>query len=65
LISNIAKASNEQASGITQINVGIEQVAQVVQQNSAIAEESAAASQVLSAQAGTLKNMINQFQLRN
>lgn len=65
LISNIATASNEQASGITQINVGIEQVAQVVQQNSAIAEESAAASQVLSAQAGTLKNMINQFQLKN
>ena len=36
LIGNIATASNEQATGIAQINMGVEQVAQVVSQNSAI-----------------------------
>jgi methyl-accepting chemotaxis protein len=64
LVGNIATASNEQATNITQINVGVDQVAQVIQHNSAIAEESAAASEELSSQAEMLKAMINQFQLR-
>lgn len=64
LIGNIATASNEQATGIAQINMGVEQVAQVVQQNSATAEESAAASEELSGQSVLLKNMIDQFELR-
>ena len=65
LIGNIATASNEQATGIAQINMGVEQVAQVVQQNSATAEQSAAASEELSGQSVMLKQMIDQFQLRN
>ena len=64
LIGNIATASNEQATGIVQINMGVEQVAQVVQKNSATAEESAAASEELSSQSVLLKQMIDQFQLR-
>lgn len=64
LVGNIAAASNEQATNITQINVGVDQVAQVIQHNSATAEESAAASEELSSQAEILKAMINQFQLR-
>jgi len=64
LIGNIAGASNEQATGIAQINMGVEQVAQVVQQNSATAEQSAAASEELSGQSILLKQMIDQFQLR-
>lgn len=64
LIGNIATASNEQATGIAQINMGVEQVAQVVQQNSATAEQSAAASEELSGQSILLKQMIDQFQLR-
>ena len=64
LIGNIAKATNEQATGITQIDTGIEQVAQVVQNNSATAEQSAAASEELSSQAEMLKEMIGRFQLR-
>ncbi|MBI4856802.1 MAG: methyl-accepting chemotaxis protein [Acetobacterium woodii] len=65
LITNIATASNEQATGIAQINMGVEQVAQVVQQNSATAEQSAAASEELSGQSVMLKQMIDQFQLKN
>ncbi|MBC3796151.1 methyl-accepting chemotaxis protein [Acetobacterium tundrae] len=64
LVGKIAEDSNEQASGIAQVNMGIEQVAQVVQNNSATAEQSAAASEELSSQAQILKEMIGQFQLR-
>ncbi|WP_050738341.1 methyl-accepting chemotaxis protein [Acetobacterium bakii] len=64
LIGNIAVASNEQASGIAQIDTGVEQVAHVVQQNSATAEESAAASEELSGQAELLKQMIERFKLK-
>jgi methyl-accepting chemotaxis protein len=65
LVGNIAVASNEQASAIIQINTGIDQVAQVVQQNSATAEQSAAASEELASQAELLKERIDYFELRN
>lgn len=64
LIENIAAASNEQATGITQINQGLEQVSKVVQTNSATAEQSAAASQELSGQAGLLKGNVEKFKLK-
>ncbi len=65
LVSHIATASNDQATSIAQITQGIEQVSQVVQTNSATAEESAAASQELSGQAELLKNMVAEFKLKN
>ena len=64
LVNDIAIASNEQASGINQINQGIMQVSQVVQNNSATSEESAAASEQLSAQAELLKDLVNRFNLK-
>jgi methyl-accepting chemotaxis protein len=64
LVVNIAKASNEQATGISQVNSGIEQVAMVVQNNSATAEQSAAASEELSGQSELLRETIGQFKLR-
>lgn len=64
LVSNIAVASNEQATGIAQINQGIMQVSQVVQTNSATSEESAAASEELSSQAALLKEMVGKFKLK-
>ncbi|MBB3109815.1 methyl-accepting chemotaxis protein [Paenibacillus phyllosphaerae] len=64
LVGNIAIASNEQASGIAQINQGIMQVSQVIQTNSATSEESAAASEELSSQAGMLKEMVSRFTLK-
>ncbi len=63
-IGNIAAASNQQATAIAQIDTGIEQVSTVVQTNSATAEESAASSEELSGQADSLKQLVNQFQLR-
>ena len=65
LISEIARSSNEQAMGITQINVGLTQVSQVVQTNAATSEQSAASSEELSGQSEMLKEMVRKFRLRN
>ena len=65
LITDIARASEEQSHGISQINVGIDQVAQVVQQNSATAEQSAAASEEMSSQSAMLEELISQFKLKS
>jgi len=62
-LSIISKASNEQASGIAQINQGIEQISRVIQSNSATAEQSAAASEELSGQAELLKEMVSKFKV--
>jgi len=64
LVGDIAVASNEQATGIAQVDQGIGQVSQVVQTNSATAEQSAAASEELSGQAGLLKERVSMFQLK-
>ncbi len=61
LVADIAKASNEQASGIGQINHGILQISQVVQDNSATAEESASASEQLAGQAAILKEQTERY----
>ena len=65
LIGEIARSSEEQTLGITQINTGIDQVAQVVQQNSATAEESAAASEEMSSQSSMLQGLISKFRLKD
>ncbi len=64
LVNDIAVASNEQATGIAQINQGIMQVSQVVQTNSATSEESAAASEELSSQAELLRESVSKFKLK-
>ena len=62
-IGKIDIASQQQASAIQQVTIGIDQISSVVQANSAGAEESAAASEELSSQADMLKKMVSQFQL--
>ena len=64
LVGDIAVASNEQATGIAQVDQGIGQVSQVVQTNSATAQQSAAASEELSGQAGLLKERVSMFRLK-
>ncbi|MCR3921143.1 MAG: methyl-accepting chemotaxis protein [Firmicutes bacterium] len=65
LVSNIAVASNEQASAIEQVNLGVMQVSDVVQSNSATSEESAAASEELAGQAELMKEQVAQFKLKD
>jgi methyl-accepting chemotaxis protein len=60
----IADASNEQASAISQINEGVEQISQVTQTNMATAEESASASEELASHAMLLKQLIDEFKLK-
>jgi len=63
-VGRIAAASRQQALSIRQIEKGIDQISDVVQTNSATAEESAAASEELSAQAQFLKSLTGQFRLK-
>jgi methyl-accepting chemotaxis protein len=65
LVEEIATASNEQAEGIVQVNQGISQINQVIQSNTASSEESAAAAEELSSQSEHMRNLLNQFRLRN
>lgn len=61
LIDEIARSSGEQATSISQVTLGVEQISAVVQTNSATAEESAAASEELSSQAAILKQLVSKF----
>lgn len=64
LAVSINELSGEQASSIMIINQGIEQVSEVVQKNSAMAEQSAAMSEKLFGQAGILADMAASFKFR-
>lgn len=60
-IAEIAVASDTQAEATSQITEGINQIAGVVESNSATSEESAAASTELSTQADSLKELVGRF----
>jgi methyl-accepting chemotaxis protein len=64
LVQDIAEASQAQADSIEEINVGVSQISNIIHTNSATAEESAASSQELSAQADMLKSLVSQFKLK-
>ncbi|MHB1334224.1 MAG: methyl-accepting chemotaxis protein, partial [Sulfuriferula sp.] len=56
-------ASQEQTSGIEQINQAVSQMDEVTQQNAALVEEAAAASESLHDQAGNLAQVVSVFKL--
>ena len=64
LIDIASSSSEEQARGVSQLSVGIDQISSVVQSNTATAEESAAASEELSGQANILSDLVGRFRLR-
>lgn len=63
IVGDIAESGDKQANMVVKINEGISRISNVVQSNSATAEESAAASEELSGQAGMLKELIEKFRL--
>ncbi|MGE4292356.1 MAG: methyl-accepting chemotaxis protein [Desulfovibrio sp.] len=63
LVAEIAAASDEQAKGVNQINIGLGQIDQVTQQNTANAEETASASEELSSQAVEMRRLVGRFRL--
>jgi len=64
IISRIAEASTNQAGSVSQVNIGITQIADVVQTNSAASQECAAASAELSSLAGRLQQAVSKYKLR-
>ena len=63
LVGEIAAANNEQAGGISQVNQGLLQIDQIIQQNTASAEEGAAISEELASQSAQLRHLLERFQL--
>jgi methyl-accepting chemotaxis protein len=63
LMSEVADASNKQAEGIAEVNIGLRQVGDIIQKNNKNAEESAEASKHLSDEAADLEKMLAHFKL--
>ena len=63
LISEIALASAEQNESIRQITSGVEQISQVIQTNSATAEETAASCEELTGQSRLLQEQVAKFKI--
>ena len=63
LIGEIASATNEQSAGIGQVNTAVTELDRVTQQNAALVEESAAASESLKQQALRLAQSVAVFRL--
>jgi methyl-accepting chemotaxis protein len=63
IMSEIAAASEEQSSGIEQINQAVVQMDEVTQQNAALVEESAAAAASMQEQAAALARTVSVFVL--
>ena len=64
LIDDIADNTKQQAALAAEISRGIDQIAVVVQSNVDTAESSAAASEELSGQADTLRELVARIQLK-
>ncbi|MGN1340051.1 MAG: methyl-accepting chemotaxis protein [Oscillospiraceae bacterium] len=63
-IDGISKNSQEQSEAISQVTVGVEQLSNVTQNNSASSEQSAAAAEELAGQANTMKQLTGKFTLK-
>ena len=63
LVTDIASASQEQASGIAQVTQAVSQMDGVTQQNAALVEQAAAAAESLEEQARSLMRAVGQFKL--
>lgn len=61
----ISDLSETQAESMKQLEMGVEQIAEVIQNNSAAAQQTSATSEELSAQAATLEELVNQFKLKS
>jgi methyl-accepting chemotaxis protein len=63
IMAEITAASQEQASGIEQVNQAVVQMDEVTQQNAALVEEAAAASQSMQEEAANLAQVVSVFKL--
>ena len=63
LVQEINAASNEQSTGVSQINKALQELDQVIQQNASAAEEMASTSEELSSQAQQLQSAVSFFKV--
>jgi len=63
IVAEIAAASQEQSSGIDQVNRAVMQMDEVTQQNAALVEEAAAAARAMQDQADALERQVRYFRV--
>ena len=63
VMENIKVASQEQAEGVDQINRAIADMDRITQENSALVEQNATASQHMAEEAENLENLLNMFRV--
>lgn len=63
LVSSIAAAAQDQATGLAEVNIAVNQMDQVTQQNAAMVEETTAASHSLTGEAAELARLVGKFQI--
>ena len=63
LIGEIHSASNEQLSGISQVNAAVAQLDTITQQNAALVEENAASAMQLNGQAQSVTETVQVFRI--
>ena len=63
VVSSIAANAEEQAGGLAQVNIAINQMDQVTQQNAAMVEQTTAATHSLAGEAGMLADLTREFQV--
>lgn len=63
MIQNSAQTAEIQLQSMNQIRVGVEEISQSIQDNSAVAEETSATSEELAAQAVVLNEQVQRFEL--
>jgi methyl-accepting chemotaxis protein len=64
IVGAISSASQEQSTGIEQVNTAVTQMDEVTQQNAALVEEASAAAHALAEQANSLRDAVPVFTLR-
>lgn len=63
LVAEIAASSQEQSTGLAEVNLAVSQMDQVTQQNAAMVEETTAASHSMSSEAASLAELLGQFRI--
>lgn len=61
----ISDLSENQAEAMKQLELGVEQIAEVIQNNSSAAQQSSATSEELSAQSQSLEELVGRFKLKD
>jgi methyl-accepting chemotaxis protein len=63
IMSEVSSASNEQSTGIAQVNEALNRMDEVTQQNAALVEQAAAAAQSMAHQAQALMDAVSVFKV--